>query len=430
MIKNRTIFTGDNLPILRGMADESVDLIYLDPPFNSNRNYEAPIGSAAAGASFKDAWTFEDRDDAWWGQIAEDRPELHTVIDTVGKVGGKGAQAYSIYMTVRLLEMHRVLKDTGSIYLHCDQTMSHSLKLAMDAIFGRTNFRNEIIWHYGKMSNTSRNYPQNHDTILFYSKTDGYTFTPIKGGESEYRNRYEKHLVGNQVLYGSVKHSQDKLILGRVKKVKQGLGRDLRDDDVLFDFDEEFKTQSNVMYIPIIKGNSKERTGYPTQKPLELLRRIVKASSNKGDMILDPFCGCATACVAAEDEKREWAGIDISELAFNIVRERLHKSREDGGIGSLFANEVINRKDIPRDRGVVRSKDIKHTLYGQQEGICKGCLVHFSFRNLEEDHIVPVSKGGSEDDSNKQLLCGACNRKKGPNDMPCLIAQLRREGLR
>ena len=144
MIKTSTIFTGDNLPILRGMDSESVDLIYLDPPFNSNRRYAAPIGSEAAGAVFKDVWTLADTDDAWWGELAEAHPALYKVIDGASAVGGKADKAYCIYMAIRLLEMHRVLKSTGSIYLHCDPTMSHSLKLVMDAVFGQKHYQNEI----------------------------------------------------------------------------------------------------------------------------------------------------------------------------------------------------------------------------------------------------------------------------------------------
>ena len=143
---NRTMWTGDNLDIMRGMNSESVDLIYLDPPFNSNRNYSAPIGSEAAGAAFKDTWTLDDVDLAWHGEIAEQHPALYAIIDAAREAHGRGMQSYLIMMGVRLLEMRRLLKPTGSIYLHCDPTASHYLKLLMDAVFGLGNFRTEIVW--------------------------------------------------------------------------------------------------------------------------------------------------------------------------------------------------------------------------------------------------------------------------------------------
>ena len=147
-VQNRTIFEGDNLPILRGMDTESVDLIYLDPPFNSNRNYSAPIGSDAAGAAFKDTWTLDDVDNAWHGEIADKEPALYQAIHTAELTHSKAMKSYLIMMAIRLMEMQRVLKQTGSIYLHCDPTASHYLKILMDSIFGRVNFRNEIVWCY------------------------------------------------------------------------------------------------------------------------------------------------------------------------------------------------------------------------------------------------------------------------------------------
>ena len=145
---NRTIFVRDNLEITRGLPDNFVDLIYLDPPFNSKRQYSAPVGSEAAGAHFKDTWNLSDTDNSWHGELSEKHPSLYEIIHAMGIVAGKAEKAYLIYMAMRLLEFHRVLKDTGSIYLHCDQTMSHSLKLVMDSIFGRENFQNEVVWCY------------------------------------------------------------------------------------------------------------------------------------------------------------------------------------------------------------------------------------------------------------------------------------------
>ena len=166
---NQTVWTGDNLDILRGMNSTCVDLIYLDPPFNSNKTYAAPIGSEAAGAAFKDTWTLSDVDEAWHGEIADREPALYAIIDAARQSHGNGMKSYLIMMAVRLLEMHRVLKDTGSIYLHCDPTASHYLKLLMDAVFGGANFRNEVVWHYRRWPAEQRNFQRMHDTLLFYS---------------------------------------------------------------------------------------------------------------------------------------------------------------------------------------------------------------------------------------------------------------------
>ena len=175
--KDKTIFIGDNLHIMRGMNSASADLIYLDPPFNSNRNYAAPIGSRAAGAAFKDTWTLSDVDLAEHGELAEQAPSLHTVIQAAREAHGKGMQSYLIMMSTRLLEMVRILKDTGSIYLHCDPTASHYLKFVMDSIFGKSNFRNELNWKRkaGRAGKTNR-FGTSCDVIFWYSKSSTYTF--------------------------------------------------------------------------------------------------------------------------------------------------------------------------------------------------------------------------------------------------------------
>ena len=168
--RNRTLWTGDNLAVMRGMNSESVDLLYLDPPFNSNRDYAAPIGSEAAGAAFKDTWSLSDVDQAWHGEIADRQPALYAIIDAAGVAHGKGMKSYLIMMAVRLLEMKRLLKPTGSIYLHCDPTASHYLKMLMDSIFGSRNYRNEIVWCYrGPGSPKMRQFNRKHDVIHWYS---------------------------------------------------------------------------------------------------------------------------------------------------------------------------------------------------------------------------------------------------------------------
>ena len=173
--QNRTMWTGDNLDIMRGMNSETVDLIYLDPPFNSNRNYSAPIGSQAAGAAFKDTWTLSDVDEAWHGEVADRESGVYEAINASGVTHGKGMKSYLIMMAVRLLEMRRLLKPTGSLYLHCDPTASHYLKTLMDAVFGKDNFRNEVIWKRTSSHNRAKRWGPIHDTLPFYSAGSQFT---------------------------------------------------------------------------------------------------------------------------------------------------------------------------------------------------------------------------------------------------------------
>ena len=193
---NRTLWTGDNLDIMRGMNSGTVDLIYLDPPFNSNRDYSAPIGSEAVGAAFKDTWTLSDVDEAWHGEIADRDPTLYAIVDAAGLSHGKGMKSYLIMMAVRLLEMRRLLKDTGSIYLHCDPTASHYLKMLMDAVFGRGNFRSEITWRRTNAKGlASKGYPNNADRLLYYSVSNDFTWNrPFQPHDPDYVKKFYRHL--------------------------------------------------------------------------------------------------------------------------------------------------------------------------------------------------------------------------------------------
>ena len=405
--KNRTMWTGDNLQILRGMNSESVDLIYLDPPFNSNRDYSAPIGSEAAGAAFKDTWTLEDVDEAWHGEIAEQNPAVYSIIDAAGLAHGSSMKSYLIMMAVRLLEMRRILKPTGSIYLHCDSTASHYLKLLMDAVFGKQCFRNEIVWFYRRWPTKSKSFQRMHDSILYYSKnpdgshTFNLLFEPSSARTlSDYKG---KRLTTVQTEEGTW-----------VKRQTSG--------------DSEGVPLRDVWEIKRVHTRSHERVGYPTQKPLALLTRIIQASSNEGDTVLDPFAGCATACVAAERLDRQWVGIDISKKAADLVQVRIRKEID------LFHNfKPIRRSDIPRrtDLGKLPSyRTHKHLLFGKQEGHCAGCKVSFQFRNLTVDHVTPQSQGGTDHMDNLQLLCGACNSMKGTGTQAELIVKLQAQELR
>lgn len=408
---NRTLWTADNLDILRGLNSESVDLIYLDPPFNSNKNYEAPIGSKAAGAAFKDAWTLDDTDLAWHGEVSEQSPALYEVIKAARLAAGDSMMAYLIMMAVRLVQLRRVLKSSGSIYLHCDPTASHYLKALMDVIYGHRFFRNEIIWAYTGPANTKRWFPRKHDVILFYAKSPDSYFDldavriPYSRETLARRGRRE----GDQSIISASAETKGKRT---AREVASLFGKGKAPEDWW-------------VGIPILT-NQRERVGYPTQKPLALLDRIIRASTPPNGVVLDPFCGCATALVAAERLGRQWVGVDISSLAVKLVKQRLRDEM------NLFY-DVTARTDIPQrtDFGKLPPyRTHKHTLYGQQEGDCAGCRVHFPYKNLTVDHVVPRSRGGADNYENLQLLCGWCNSKKGNRSQEWFLAELTKIGRR
>ena len=255
----------------------------------------------------------------------------------------------------------------------------------MDAVFGKKSFHNAIVWPYRTGGVSKKRWPRKHDTLLFYAGP-GYTYKP----ETE-RLAYEKAFFTTQIDEAG-------------KPYAEVYVRDVWDD---------VKPVINV---------SRERVGYPTQKPLKLLRRIVQASSNEGDVVFDPFCGCATTCIAAQAEKRKWTGIDISPKAAELVSERMHRE-----IGMFYAGAV--RTDIPQrtDLGDIppyNSLANRKRLYGEQSGDCTGCGTHFKLQNLTVDHIIARSKGGTDHIQNLQLLCGHCNSVKGDRGMDYLKAKL------
>jgi site-specific DNA-methyltransferase (adenine-specific) len=393
---SNTLYTHDNLYVLSGLNSESVDLIYLDPPFNSKRMYSAPVGSKAAGASFKDMWTWQDVDEYYLDSLADNFPALAKYIASVGAVHSKPMMAYLTYMAQRIIEMHRTLKETGSLYLHCDPTASHCLKLLLDGVFGKNNFRNEIVWCYTGPSGTKKNFPAKHDTILRYSKSDAFVFN-----ENVIRIPYKEL------------HT-DK---GKKAKIWKNEGK-LQDETVRQQYIDKGKIPED-WWLDIPSGghiSPKERTGYPTQKPLALLHRIIKASSNDGDVVLDPFCGCATTCVAAQQLQRKWIGIDIEKQSVSILVERLSN---DAGLFKDFVatDQIPKRSDITE---VQPSESVKKRLYQQQARKCMGCGREFEIWDFEIDHIIPKAKGGGDYYENYQLLCGSCNRIKGDRPMEYL----------
>ena len=433
---NQTVWTGDCLEIMRGMNSACVDLIYLDPPFNSKANYAAPIGSKAAGAAFKDTWSLDDVDAEWINLIEAKHPTLYRVLLAAMT---KSDKSYLVYMAARILEMRRLLKPAGSIYLHCDPTMSHYLKLVMDAVFGRRAFRNEVIWKRFNFHADAKRFGAITDRVLFYSMGDA--FYPVR---QPYSEEYIKSKFTHEDGDGRRYRLDNLNPPGGRGPVYEFHGvtkpwRMTQDKMEALDAEGRIYTKSRIpqlkRYLDEMPGQAvpdlwadispinpraKERVGYPTQKPLALLRRIIAASSDSGGVILDPFCGCATACIAAEELGREWAGIDISAKAADLVRERMRDE-----LGMFYSG--AHRTDIPRrtDLGDLPPyRSHKPTLYGQQEGYCAGCAAHFEARHLEVDHIIARRNGGTDHIDNLQLLCGSCNRIKGDRGMEYLRVKL------
>ena len=461
--ENRTIFTGDNLEVLRRMNTGSVDLCFLDPPFNSNRNYSAPIGSKAAGAAFQDAWTLDDVKEHDHEQLRALNPALHDVILASRLAGGDSTMAYLMMMAARLVEIRRVLKPTASIWLHCDPTASHYLKMVMDCVFGRDNFINEIIWERikgaGKTSQFGRkSFGSSSDTLLFYSKTEDYLIDidsvsrPLTAEEldkfsraddkSPYyrRSPFRPPGLGDRPnlcfefmgftpphpsgWIGTKEFLQSKWDAGDLEIANGKIYNKQRPQAV---------PPNNVWTdIPQVGGN--EDVGYPTQKPTALLERIISASSHQGSVVLDPFAGCATAAVAAEKLQRQWVGIDLSPLAFHLVNQRLDNQLGLPDVSPIWWDTRDKQVGLPErtDYGKLpHYSKHKGTLYGEQGGDCLGCGVHFLPVNFTVDHIVPKSKGGTDRKSNLQLLCGNCNSRKGTGSMSQLMVKLLNErGIR
>lgn len=330
--KNK-LFFGDNLDILRQhVKDESVDLIYLDPPFNSKANYNILFKekggeeSTAQITAFEDTWHWGSESESVYHELVTKRPgQLSDFIQALRSfLGQNDMMAYLTMMAIRLVELHRVLKKTGSIYLHCDPTASHYLKIMLDAIFGYKNFRNEIIWHYKRWPAKQKNFQRMHDVILFYS--------------GEYKEN-TFNIILEELSPGTMKRWQ-----GKKSKVEFDDG--VRLVTQMTEEESPGRPADDVWDIPVINSQAKERLHYPTQKPESLLERIIKASSNVGDIILDPFCGCGTTIAVAERLNRKWIGIDITHLAISLIRYRLTGTFE-GAFKTTLANyEIIG---IPKD---------------------------------------------------------------------------------
>jgi site-specific DNA-methyltransferase (adenine-specific) len=457
------LFFGDNLKMLREhVADESVDLVYLDPPFNSAANYNVLFQeksgeqSAAQIHAFEDTWQWTQEAEGAYQETVTSAPEsVVKILEALrGFLGTSDMMAYLTMMTPRLLELRRVLKETGSIYLHCDSTAAHYLKLIMDAIFEPKHFINEVIWKrttaHSDHAQGAKHFGRLHDTILVYAKSSEYVWNSIAvahsedylsskykyiepetgrryrldnltgpGGAAKGNPSYEVMGITRYWRY-SRERMQELIEAGRIIQTKPGTVPQYKRY-----LDESIgKTLQDIWDdIPPINSQAKERLGYPTQKPEALLERIIKASSNEGDVVLDPFCGCGTAVTVAEKLHRRWIGIDVTHIAISLIRSRLHDT-----FGSELAPyEVIgDPKDVSsaealalQDRyqfqwwavGLVDGRPAQDKKKGKDTGI-DGYVYFFDDNSGTPRKIILQVKSGKVQSGDIRDLKGVLEREK------------------
>ena len=504
-------YLGDNLDVLRSFDSDTVDLIATDPPFNKKRDaFEGEL-KGGGKAKFKDNWHWVDPDpdkgsrhdpDAienhvdWLDSIEKHHHRVHALITATRDIYGDDMAAFLCWLGVRLLEMRRVLKPTGSIYLHCDPTASHYLKGLMDAVFGKQNFRNEVMWKRATSKKIdARRFGNVHDTILFYSKSDTFIWNTVHlDYDPSYISKMYRHDDGDgrgpyrvsdltQSGWTSGESGMDwrgismrergkhwitptskglgdwivKNVIPNFREIEGTLARlDALDEHGLIYWPTKKggmpgvkrylssvsgPAQTDVVDdIPPLQASSPEKTGYPTQKPLALYERIVRASSNPGDIVLDPFAGCATTAVAAQRLRRRWVAIDIEAEGYNVTKQRMSDERaldqhtivigpaitdlparmDDGRTEADPLNPEPRKQRPPSkiDKDRDRKLDILIAEFGLQ---CWGCgftppgdAGQLHGRDFFElDHIKPQAELGTHDILNRAVLCGPCNRRKG-----------------
>ncbi len=461
---NRHLFIVDNYHLLKSLDTESIDLICTDPPFAKNETFIGELTppltneekqrekdklrdwgirspadaeqnhvtwpTGATTAKFRDIWSWEkDVHEQWMDELKDSRPKVLNVIETTRYTHGEGTAAYLAYMAVRLIECHRVIKATGSLYLHCDHTANSYLRLLMDAIFGTDNFRNDIIWSYRTGGVSKRYWPRKHDTLLFYVKSADYKHNAVQE-----RIYYDKPFFTTKTDSDG-RHYADVFI------------RDVWDD---------IKPLINV---------SNERTGYPTQKPVALAERIIQASTKPGDIVLDPFAGCAYVPVAAEKLERRWVACDISPRAMTVLRRQFKKfgyavdgeapegvlankdmSLARADVTILGPNELPARTTLEEDVESIkplppRKYKVPASIFTRAEmleyllglsgwrawccgfanwkvGTDGGAAIEQTTRNFELDHIDPKSKLGRHEIDNRAPLCPYHNSLKSDRRIP------------
>jgi len=475
-----TLYYGDNLDVLRRyVADESVDLIYLDPPFNSNQDYNILFAeqdgsrSAAQIRAFGDTWRWDRSSAAAFQEVVEAGGKVSEALQAFRLfLGDNDVLAYISMMAPRLIELRRVLKPTGSIYLHCDPTASHYLKMLMDAVFGPTNFLNEVVWKRTYAHGTQLRWGPVHDILLFYCKSgEGHTWNRTLQSHGEeyvadkYRYRDEKGRYRLVVLTGpgttagesgQMWHGYNPTAIGRhwavpKKLLREIMGDELPDSMSVHDklqylderglihwpqksdgsvgtpeikryLDEGAPIQDVITDIFPINSQAQERLGYPTQKPEALLERIIKAGSNPGEIVLDPFCGCGTAIAAAQKLNRGWIGIDITHLAVSLIKHRLTTAFGD----SIKYNVVGEPRDVAGARALAESDPYQFQWWAlglvgarpaeQKKGADKGIDGRIYFHDEHEagrtKQIILSVKAGKTGVAHLRDLRGVLDREK------------------
>ena len=354
-----TLIYGDNLDILREWSKKGsfIDLIYIDPPFNSKRNYnilyEDLIRSKANGGkntalkeAFKDTWSNMKISKELNELMGLSNLRVHQFLESNRSIFTDSQMSYLTMMALRIYYMRKILKESGSFYLHCDPTMSHYLKVLCDMIFGNKQFRNEIVWNYGKWTNLSKLFQRNHDIILFYTKSNNYCFNPIYV-DKKINRPYHTNIVNGkgQLLVYSRKETPERIILKYIKKkysVVYVKSNEIRESDTW--------TYLRDKGLNILNSQAKERLGYPTQKPEALLERIIKASTNEGDIIADFFCGCGTTIAVAQKLHRKWIGVDISNLAISLIEQKRIKPLTKNYIIRGFPKDLASAKRLAKEK--------------------------------------------------------------------------------
>jgi site-specific DNA-methyltransferase (adenine-specific) len=454
---DNVLYYGDNLDILkRYVKDESVDLIYLDPPFKSDQNYNVLFkeqdGTRAASQiqAFEDTWTWDSEDEKVYAELVTAGGRVADVMKAFRTfLGPCDMLAYLVMMAPRLVEMRRVLKTTGSIYLHCDPTASHYLKLLMDAVFGPQNLRNEIIWKRTSSHNDAARFADIHDCLLYFSKGRNPTWIRqhMPHGEKYLKSHYNRtdasgrvYRLDNIIRSASMgprpnlayeykgylpkwgwRVNRQKLEAldhaGRIELAKSGT-------PYLIRYLDEMKGASMPSLwddIAPLNSQAAERLGYPTQKPEALLERVIRASSNEGDLVLDPFCGCGTTIATAQKLNRRWLGVDITHLAITLMKERLKDTFGEAAKFKVVGEPV----SVPDANALAASDPYQFQWWSlglvgarpveQKKGADKGIdgkIVFQGDKTGEFETVILSVKAGNVTANQVRDLCGVVQREK------------------